>query len=137
MIRLLIAGNFLLDNARLMQKMAAENKKKMEDFWQSNGGNWKDQRCPIVVVCLTNQALDQFMEGVLKCTQNIIRIGSQSQSTALYSYLFTLVKENVQQCAKTYKESAYLYHRYKMNGFRKCIDDTVKELRRLNSQLAR
>lgn len=33
-----------------------------------------------VVICLKNQALDQFLKEVLKCTQKVIRVGSQSQS---------------------------------------------------------
>jgi hypothetical protein len=37
-------------------------------------------RSPIVVICLKNQALDQFLKEVLKCTQKVIRVGSQSQS---------------------------------------------------------
>lgn len=33
-----------------------------------------------VVICLKNQALDQFLKEVLKCNQKVIRVGSQSQS---------------------------------------------------------
>ena len=38
---------------------------------------------PILVVCYTNHALDQFLEGILKCTTNIIRIGAQSRNEML------------------------------------------------------
>jgi hypothetical protein len=37
-------------------------------------------RSPTVVICLKNQALDQFLKEVLKCTQKVIIVGSQSQS---------------------------------------------------------
>jgi len=40
-------------------------------------------RSPILVVCYTNHALDQFLEGVLKFESNIVRIGSRSKSEEL------------------------------------------------------
>lgn len=41
---------------------------------------------PIVVICYTNHALDQFLEGILKYTQNLIRIGSQSKNESLTKF---------------------------------------------------
>lgn len=41
---------------------------------------------PIVVICYTNHALDQFLEGILKFTQNLIRIGSQSKNESLTKF---------------------------------------------------
>lgn len=41
---------------------------------------------PIVVVCYTNHALDQFLEGILKYTQNLVRIGSQSKNESLTQF---------------------------------------------------
>eukprot|EP00029_Vermamoeba_vermiformis_P008219 TRINITY_DN3782_c0_g1_i1.p1 TRINITY_DN3782_c0_g1~~TRINITY_DN3782_c0_g1_i1.p1 ORF type:complete len:1656 (-),score=450.40 TRINITY_DN3782_c0_g1_i1:84-5051(-) len=38
---------------------------------------------PILVVCYTNHALDQFLEGVLRFEEKIVRIGSRSRSEAL------------------------------------------------------
>ncbi len=38
---------------------------------------------PILVVCYTNHALDQFLEGILEVTNNIVRIGSRSKSEVL------------------------------------------------------
>lgn len=35
---------------------------------------------PILVVCYTNHALDQFLEGIFKFCENIVRIGSRSKS---------------------------------------------------------
>jgi hypothetical protein len=45
-----------------------------------------DQRTrssPILVICYTNHALDQFLEGIAKFTRQIVRIGSQSKCAAL------------------------------------------------------
>lgn len=37
---------------------------------------------PILVVCYTNHALDQFLEGIYSFEPNLIRIGSRSRSEA-------------------------------------------------------
>jgi superfamily II DNA or RNA helicase len=86
------SGNYAQDNARLVDKF---QKGKMQDFWQSYGELWRDNRSPIVVICLTNQALDQFLEGVLKCTKKVIRVGSQSQSTLLEGKIFKLISISI------------------------------------------
>ncbi|KAL5237885.1 hypothetical protein ACI65C_005295 [Semiaphis heraclei] len=41
---------------------------------------------PILVVCYTNHALDQFMEGILSFTNKVIRIGGQSKSEIIEQY---------------------------------------------------
>ena len=125
-------GNYVQDNARLFAKFTAG---KMHKFWEANGSLWRDQRCPIVVICLTNQALDQFMEGVLKSTKKVIRIGSQSQSSLLEGYLMSVYKDNIEQERKNYKESAYLYHCYQRNGMKKVIQDTVDDIQCLTKKL--
>ncbi|KAL2634476.1 hypothetical protein R1flu_005955 [Riccia fluitans] len=38
---------------------------------------------PILVICMTNHALDQFLEGIYKFERNVIRIGGRSKSTVL------------------------------------------------------
>jgi AAA domain len=48
---------------------------------------------PILVVSLTNHALDQFLVGMLKFTKNLVRIGGQSKSTELA--LYTLKSINI------------------------------------------
>lgn len=49
-------------------------------FWT---GVVKPQPTPILVICYTNHALDQFLEGIMKFTQKIVRIGGQSKCAAL------------------------------------------------------
>jgi len=41
---------------------------------------------PILVVCYTNHALDQFMEGILSFTNKVVRIGGQSKSKIIEEY---------------------------------------------------
>ncbi|XP_048505861.1 NFX1-type zinc finger-containing protein 1-like isoform X3 [Athalia rosae] len=47
-------------------------------FWKGYG--------PIVVVCLTNHALDQFLEGILQYTHSIVRVGNRSKNETLAKY---------------------------------------------------
>lgn len=49
---------------------------------------------PIVVVCLTNHALDQFLEGILKCTKSVVRVGSRSKSETLQPYALVEKRKN-------------------------------------------
>lgn len=44
---------------------------------------WNYPASPILVVCYTNHALDQFLEGILPLTNNIIRVGGQSKNQNL------------------------------------------------------
>lgn len=41
---------------------------------------------PILVVCYTNHALDQFCEGIIQFTKNIVRIGGQTKSSIMKDY---------------------------------------------------
>lgn len=40
----------------------------------------------MLIICYTNHALDQFLEGVLTVTKNIVRLGSQSKNKNLEAY---------------------------------------------------
>ncbi|NXK65134.1 ZNFX1 protein, partial [Sylvietta virens] len=45
------------------------------------------QKRPILIVCYTNHALDQFLEGILSFQRNgIVRIGGRSSSAALHRF---------------------------------------------------
>ncbi|NWW30854.1 ZNFX1 protein, partial [Panurus biarmicus] len=53
-----------------------------EHVWQST-----HQKHPILIVCYTNHALDQFLEGILSFQRNgIVRIGGRSSSEALHRF---------------------------------------------------
>ncbi|KAK7114307.1 NFX1-type zinc finger-containing protein 1-like [Littorina saxatilis] len=56
---------------------------------------------PILVVCYTNHALDQFLEGILSfCPEGIVRVGGRSQSTALEQFNLKHI-QNAQKHSKT------------------------------------
>ena len=42
---------------------------------------------PILVICYTNHALDQFLEGIMAFTRKIVRIGGQSKCKALEPFM--------------------------------------------------
>lgn len=49
-------------------------------------GTLKPEPVPILVICFTNHALDQFLEGISKFTSQIVRIGGQSKNEAMQKY---------------------------------------------------
>ena len=63
----------LLENKQLRRKVTT---------YRPAPPNWVIQG-PILVVCFTNHALDQFLEGILEFEENIVRIGSRSKSERL------------------------------------------------------
>ncbi|CAL1540381.1 unnamed protein product [Lymnaea stagnalis] len=53
-----------------------------------------DTSRPILVVCYTNHALDQFLEGVLKfCNNGIVRVGGSSRSDVLRPFHYSALKQ--------------------------------------------
>ncbi|XP_072013675.1 NFX1-type zinc finger-containing protein 1-like [Amphiura filiformis] len=58
----------------------------------------KGKTRPLLVVCFTNHALDQFLEGILKFqNRGIVRIGGRSASEALKSYNLNVLKREVRK----------------------------------------
>ncbi|XP_027846821.2 NFX1-type zinc finger-containing protein 1-like [Aphis gossypii] len=52
---------------------------------------------PILVICYTNHALDQFIEGILSFTKKVVRIGGQSKSKLIEEY-------NLRNITRKYKQ---------------------------------
>ena len=49
--------------------------------------------CPILVVCYTNHALDQFLEGIHTfCEENIVRVGGRSSNETLEPFLLKNIR---------------------------------------------
>ncbi|BFZ12701.1 hypothetical protein BsWGS_15740 [Bradybaena similaris] len=70
-----------------VMQVLLENKHIMAESGRKN-------RDPILVVCYTNHALDQFLEGVLKfCPDGIVRVGGKSKSTKLDRFNLTNLKQ--------------------------------------------
>lgn len=65
--------------------------------WGHNEVGIAKKRSPILVVCYTNHALDQFLEGILPFCQSIIRIGGKSKSPLLEHFNLKSVKSSEQK----------------------------------------
>lgn len=65
----------------------------------------KKNKPPLLVLCYTNHALDQFLEKLLTKTQNIIRVGGQSSNKELDGFNLKHTHKNSQ--FKQLKESYY------------------------------
>ncbi|XP_063233035.1 NFX1-type zinc finger-containing protein 1-like [Bacillus rossius redtenbacheri] len=59
---------------------------KITEVLLKNSPIWNASNKPILVVCYTNHALDQFLEGILKYTSEIVRAGGQSKSETLTQF---------------------------------------------------
>ncbi|XP_071520848.1 NFX1-type zinc finger-containing protein 1 isoform X2 [Panulirus ornatus] len=60
-----------------------------------NSKVWKneDNPTPILVVCYTNHALDQFLEGMATFTSNIVRVGSRTKSEIISRFQINLLSQ--------------------------------------------
>ncbi|XP_050436996.1 NFX1-type zinc finger-containing protein 1-like [Adelges cooleyi] len=57
---------------------------------------------PILVVCMTNHALDQFLEGIWRTTKNIARFGCGTKSDILVNYVPRMSIARNDTCADIY-----------------------------------
>lgn len=60
---------------------------------------------PIMVVCMTNHALDQFLEGIWKITRNISRFGRGTKSDILVNYIPKISIALKDECADIYVDA--------------------------------
>lgn len=58
---------------------------------------------PMLIICYTNHALDQFLEGILNVTNRVVRLGSQSKSKILEPYNLNALR------TKMKSKYSYLY----------------------------
>lgn len=102
----------------------------------------KPKASSILIVCYTNHALDQFLEGILPFCQSIIRIGGKSKSPLLEHFNL----KNVKACAqKDRKVPAYIFQnrkdcrvtlagiQFKLSEYEVSIEFTTKKV--LNDDL--
>ena len=90
---------------------------------------------PILVVCYTNHALDQFLEGIKNCNvegkqPNIVRIGGRCKSESLAN---CVLAAKVQNCRSERSFPRGLYRtfveaRNEMYDFKRWIDQALDEL---------
>lgn len=70
----------------------------------NNSTYWNSNHCPILIVCYTNHALDQFLEGIAKFGhENIVRIGGRCKNEELQPF----VLRNIKQKQKENKQRSF------------------------------
>ena len=104
---------------------------------------------PILIICYTNSALDQFLEHLLSFTESIIRIGGRSKSSQLENHnlsnLKNYIRENQMRNQKSYEqEKEVLSNLYNLKTelnkipYKEVISSRLlDEFSSLNSQLKR
>ncbi|XP_075682935.1 NFX1-type zinc finger-containing protein 1-like isoform X2 [Rhinoderma darwinii] len=64
----------------------------------NNGHIWRQGHRPILIVCYTNHALDQFLEGIYKFKHcNIVRVGSRSNSFLMQRCNLTALRKQFER----------------------------------------
>ena len=88
-----------------------------------------EQKRPILMVCYTNHALDQFLEyciNVCKLNQGVVRVGSRCKNTNLNSFLLSNLK-------KDHKYDKTILQAIKYENFK--LRDLKVKLEKLNTLL--
>ena len=86
---------------------------------------------PILLVCYTNHALDQFLEGVMKfMKKGIVRVGGRSQNEALSPYLL----RNLRNDMRHLKEVPAEIYRGRMVA-RQRLEETQADIESIGAQL--
>ncbi|KAG8185046.1 hypothetical protein JTE90_017067 [Oedothorax gibbosus] len=69
---------------------------KIAQILLHNVKNWcpDPKQLPILVICQTNHALDQFLEGLLMLTKNVVRVGGGSKNENVSKYQLNNVKKS-------------------------------------------
>ena len=66
---------------------------KIVEVLLNNSHHWKNRsKNPILIICYTNNALDQFLVGIKRFNKNIVRIGGQSKCDELEPYELNALK---------------------------------------------
>ncbi|KAG0728367.1 NFX1-type zinc finger-containing protein 1 [Chionoecetes opilio] len=91
-----------------------------------NSQVWKTKENPILVVCFTNHALDQFLEGMTAFTNSIVRVGSRTKSETIEKYQINRLVQGVvstrsmPRCIHSQKANIISELRHLENGFGMC-----------------
>ncbi|KAL7286568.1 hypothetical protein TKK_0019195 [Trichogramma kaykai] len=94
---------------------------KNKELWRYQG--------PLLVVCYTNHALDQFLEGILKSTKNIVRIGSKSKNEALQPYT---LKQRRDKTSFKDRSVDFYNNRQEMYNAKRELEYLMKEIAEIN-----
>ncbi|XP_069679798.1 NFX1-type zinc finger-containing protein 1-like isoform X2 [Periplaneta americana] len=103
---------------------------KMTEVLLNNSSVWKSTDRPILVVCYTNHALDQFLEGLLCTTEELVRVGGQSKSE--YLRKFNLNQKRHLEVRKFACTQLSLSIKREMENYVRCLKEIELDLEILN-----
>jgi len=83
---------------------------------------------PILVVCLTNHALDQFLVGISKFTSKIVRIGGQSKSEEMAKFNLRMLRRHSRLHSSRFGDAKREIETYRRQL--QDVDLSLKELRK-------
>ncbi|KAJ9594038.1 hypothetical protein L9F63_014515, partial [Diploptera punctata] len=87
---------------------------------------WYSSCKPILVVCYTNHALDQFLEGLIPVTDRIVRVGGQSKCEVLNPF-------NLKEKRRTNQKLKGIYNLMRDIRFR--MSDCMHSIRNIQAEL--
>ncbi|GIY60264.1 NFX1-type zinc finger-containing protein 1 [Caerostris darwini] len=93
--------------------------------WQS-----ETRPSPILVICYTNHALDQFLEGILLFTQKIVRVGGRGKNESLANYQLSNLKRVIKSKREVphYIFSNIRHKHYDLQRLKEDIDHVKKRV---------
>ena len=84
-----------------------------QKYWFGSADRDHQKGCPILVICYTNHALDQFLEGIVSIMpEKVVRIGSRSKSEILQPYNLSGMRAEWGGKRKFSNETARMRNRY-------------------------
>ncbi|CAH0715751.1 unnamed protein product, partial [Brenthis ino] len=86
---------------------------------------------PMLIICYTNHALDQFLEGIIKVTSDVIRLGHQSKSKILNPYNL----HNMRIKMKSRHSHLYAKKRSELNSVFKNITDVQSDIEMCDKEI--
>ncbi|XP_049816896.1 NFX1-type zinc finger-containing protein 1-like [Schistocerca nitens] len=99
--------------------------KIMKTFLE-NSQAWNSKKGPILVICLRDRTLDQLMEGFLKFTPNIIRIGGKTMNEQVTQLNLTEKQKLIKRRGPNYHVFCHL---------RNSLSAVVSSFKRLESDI--
>ncbi|CAL1544822.1 unnamed protein product [Lymnaea stagnalis] len=91
-------------------------------------GNEENADDPILVVCYTNHALDQFLEGILSfCSDGIVRVGGKNKSEKLEKFNIKNLRQRL-RVEKKFSDLSVRNSKYECNRELEAVSDKISIL---------
>lgn len=91
-----------------------------------NSEAWNSKEAPMLVICLRDHTLDQLLEGFLRFTPNIIRIGGKTLNE-------NVSQLNLKEKRKSFQRTGPTYHLF--NDMRNSLSCVIASFKKLESDI--